>query len=330
MYTTMEKKGKLIAVWGDATGVGAVSTTAALVASGLATREKKTLILSTDKGPFDGVSICSDLAVENLMDDLVLLASSGGLRSEKDFTPYVQELSEYLSCLKGSNDFGKISVSATESIQRILEMSLYIYDFVVVDVQGERTAISDQIIFMADLVMCCIPQNRKYMDQMVQQNLFSAYLDEKTVMLVVTKYQVYDFLTLKHMEKLMGVSGFYTLSEDDEIHKAVCNQNVADYVFRNINGSTKGLLIKKKTEPSISMEELNGILDDILDLFTKKPETKPGFFGRKKEHESASEMESDSVSEEAEDDSISLEERPAPSGIRKPVVKEAGTDGKSD
>lgn len=52
MYATMEKKGKLIAVWGRGHRRCAVSTTAALTAAGLATRDKNTLILSTDRGPF--------------------------------------------------------------------------------------------------------------------------------------------------------------------------------------------------------------------------------------------------------------------------------------
>lgn len=318
MYATMEKKGKLIAVWGDAIGVGAVSTTAALTAAGLATREKNTLILSTDRGPFDGVSISSDLAVENLMDDLVILASSGGIRSEEDFTPYVQKLSDYLSCLKGTNEFSKISVSAAEAIHRILDMALYIYDFVVVDVHGERAAISDRIIQDADLVLFCISQNRKHMARLVSDSIFTSYLEEKTAMLVVTKYQIYDFLTLKHMEKLLGTSGFYTLSDDDEIHKAVCAQNVADYVFRNINGASKGLIIKKKLEPSVTMDELNVILNDILELFKEEEEKPKFFFSRKKEPDPEPEPEP----EPAEEDPVPPEDRPEPPAIKKPKAKE--------
>lgn len=314
MYATMEKKGKLIAVWSDAIGVGAVSTTAALVAAGLASKEKSTLILSTDKGPYDGVAISSDLAVENLMDDLVILASSGGIRSEADFTPYVQKLSDFLSCLKGSNEFNKISVSATEAIHRILDMALYLYDFVVVDVYGERSAISDQIIQDADLVLCCISQNRKHMSRLVSEGIFSSYLEDKTAMLIVTKYQIYDFLTLKQMEKLLGAGGFYTLSEDDEIHKAVCSQNVADYVFKNINGASKGILIKKHMEPSIPMEELNVILNDIIELFTEEEEDEPkSFFGRKKEKEQEHEQKAEMKEEK---DDTPPEDRPEPPSIK--------------
>lgn len=316
MYSTMEKKGKLIAVWSDAVGVGAVSTTAAMVAAGLASREKSTLILSTDRGPFDGVSISSDLAVENLMDDLVILASSGGIRSEEDFTPYVQKLSDYLCCLKGSNEFSKISVSAAEALHRILDMALYIYDFVVVDVYGDRSAISDRILEDADLVLFCVSQNRKHMAQLVADGIFTSYLNDSTAMLVVTRYQIYDFLTLKHMEKLLGTGGFYTLSDDDEIHKAVCAQNVADYVFRNINGTNKGLLIKKKVEPPVVMEELGVILNDILELFKEEEEKPVSFFNRKKEPEKEPEP------EPVKEDPTPPENRPEPPAIKKPEKKE--------
>lgn len=323
MYSTLEKRGKVIAVWSDAIGVGATSTTAALVAAGLATEDKKVLIFSTDHGPYDGVSVSSDLPTGTLMDDLVILATSGGIRSPEDFTPYVQQLSDNLFCLKGSNEFGKISVSASDALHRIIDMATYIYDVIVVDVFGGRSGITDQIIADSDLVMLCLSQNKKHLSKIASDSVINSYLDDKTAMLVVAKYQIYDFFTLKHMEKLLNTGGFYTLSDDDEIHRAVCDQNVADYVFRNITGATKGLLVRKKQEPSVAMSELKAILTDILDLFKEEEEEPPKtLFGRKKE-EPKPEKEP-----EPEEDPTPPEERPEPPAVKKKKKKGEGKHGK--
>lgn len=297
-------------------GIGATSTTASLIASGLASENKKTLIFSTDLGPFDGVSITSDLAKENLMDDLVILASSGGVRTEEDFTPYVTPLSESLYCLKGTNDFAKLSISAVEAIHRITEMALCIYDYVVVDVYGERTPLSDQLIQESNLVVMCIAENRKHLAKLVKTHTFSSYLENKNTMLVLTKYQTYDFMTIKQVEHLSGEKGFYTLSEDDEIHKAVCCQNVADYVFRNISGASKGLFSKSKQEASIAMTELKTILADIEELFQEEDKKQQERLAEEKKEialKKAKAEQKKAIPEET----VPPEERPAPPKIKR-------------
>lgn len=279
MYATVEKSGWLLAVWGDATGVAAVSTTAALLASGLAAREKKTLVITTDPGPYDAVSICSELVQENSLDDLLILASSGGLRTADDFTAYPVNISEYLSCLRGSGDLTRISISAADGLARILDMARGIYDFIIVDLYGKRGVITDRVLSEADLVVMCVSQNRKHIEKIIGDGVLTAVLQEKPTMMVITKFQVYPFFDMKQEEKLLKTKGCYRLSEDDDIYRAVGEQDVANYVFGHIDGETKGLLVKKRLERTNAMEELDQLLKDIDSQFREEPQKNTAFSG---------------------------------------------------
>lgn len=274
MYATLEQKGKVITVWGDTVGNGNVSTTAALLAAEFAAKEKKTLMLSTDLGPYDGVSVLSDLIVDNEMDNLLILASSGGLKSPEEMLPYVTEVSDYLSCLKGTNEFEKISVSAVAGLKKIIQMASYQFDYIVIDVYGTKSSISDMLVSLADLVVFCATQNKKHLDTIDASMIFTKDLAEKDAIVVLTKYQIYDFMPIKQLEKDLNVSGIYTISDDDEVHQAVCNRNIADYVFNGVAGVVRGFLgIKKKAaEKPIVIEELDEITSDIEAAFKEQAE----------------------------------------------------------
>lgn len=275
MYSTVEKTATIIAVWADAASTGCTSTTAALVAAKLAGREKRVLALSTDKKPYNGVSVLSDALTENTMDDLLILASSGGLNTPADFTPYATSVSDFLDVLKGSGEFEKISTNATVGVQKIINMAASLYDFIVIDVQGARSQMADALIRAADIVLCCISQDMNHVDKLLSDSVFTQYLADKSAMCIVTNYQIFDFFDLKFIEKTLGVDGLLTLSCDDEVHKAVCTKSVAAFVFGSGGGVLKGLFRRKSSSESVALEELNEIADTLIG-FTEKPKEMEG------------------------------------------------------
>ncbi|RGC57835.1 hypothetical protein DXA94_03830 [Agathobaculum butyriciproducens] len=195
MYSVRRKIGDIIAVWGDSNGQGNVSATAAMVASRLAMEgeiNKKVLMLSTDKGPYDGVTILNPVVQDNYsMDNLILLAAAGGLKEEEVFLAYTIKVGKNLDVMHSTNDFKRLSSDAVRAYRKILDFASMIYDYIVVDVSGKISSMSEMILSVADIVLLCVSQNMKHLTLLKESSILTNYppLKEKNVAVVLPVIQ---------------------------------------------------------------------------------------------------------------------------------------------
>lgn len=273
MYTSREKVGRIIAVWSDAVGMGNNSTTAALIASQLASQKpasKKILMLSTDKGPYDGVSLLNPMIQDNAMDDLILLAAIGGLKSEQDFNPYVFRAGDHLDVLKCSNDFNRLSTDSITAYRNILSFAATIYDYVIVDIYGGLLPMSSAILRDSDLVILCVSQNPKHLDTIINDEVLTKneMLQDKSAVVVITDYKPMEHFDLKELEKMLGWKGLLTISESYGVNAAASRRNLLFFVESGYSGKKGFASIfsknKVKDTDSTLSEELSTIVDIIV------------------------------------------------------------------
>lgn len=166
MYSTKTKTAKVIAVWSDSSGLGATSTTAAMIASALTASTgdgRQVLMMSTDSGPYDGVQILSPaIPSSQTMGNLLLMAMAGGLQSDTDFTSFVLNVGEGLYALQPNSDLTRMGDEAVKAYRQIIDHASTLYDYIVIDVAGAQDAMSSMVLSKADVVLVCVSQNMKH------------------------------------------------------------------------------------------------------------------------------------------------------------------------
>ena len=256
MYSVRRKIGDIIAVWGDSNGQGNVSATAAMVASRLAMEgeiNKKVLMLSTDKGPYDGVTILNPVVQDNYsMDNLILLAAAGGLKEEEVFLAYTIKVGKNLDVMHSTNDFKRLSSDAVRAYRKILDFASMIYDYIVVDVSGKISSMSEMILSVADIVLLCVSQNMKHLTLLKESSILTNYppLKEKNVAVVLTRYSELPYLDVKQIGKYMD-----------------------NFVPRLYDSGGKLNFLKKKGS-DITGVELDAIVNSIYSLHAQKEAAK--------------------------------------------------------
>lgn len=283
MYSTRTKIGDIITVWSDVNGHGATSTTAALIASRLAVGEKdqknkrKILMLSTDAGPGDGVQILSPIVQDvRTMDNLILLATAGGLNTNEDFEAFVVKVGENLDVMRSTNDFSRISSEPISAYRKILDFAASIYDFIVIDAAGPLTSFVNMLLKKSDLVVLCVSQDMKHIGRFVADNVTTSLpvLEDKNCAVVVTRYSPLPYLDIKKVCKLISCEDAYTLSEDVEIHKSSCAVSLYGYISDLYGGSTGffGKFGKRNAQESVVANELDVLAEVVYGLHDKPSE----------------------------------------------------------
>ena len=263
--------GDIIAVWGDSDGQGNVSTTAAMIAARLAVEgkiNKKVLMLSTDRGPYDGVTILNPMVQDDYsMDNLILLAASGGMKREEDFMAYAIKVSKNLDVMHSSNDFKRLSADSVRAYRKILDYAATIYDYVVVDVAGRISTMSDMIVSHADVVLVCVSQNMKHLTILKNSSILNNYpaLDQKDVAVIATRYSELPYLDIKQMGKYIGCEDMFVLSEDMQIHKA-CAQCTIGELVNSMYESGSRFGFRKKKGSEMTANELDAVVNAIYSL----------------------------------------------------------------
>lgn len=282
MYSTRTKIADIITVWSDINGHGATSTTAALIASRLAVGEKKqkdkrkVLMLSTDPGPGDGVQILSPV-VGNIrtMDNLILLATAGGLNSIDDFEAFVIKVDDNLDVMRSTNDFSRISSEPIAAYRKILDFAATIYDFIIIDAAGELNPLVTMLLKKSDLVVLCASQNVKHIERFIEDNITTSLpvLEDKNCAVVVTRYSPLPYLDAKKVCKMIDCDDVFTLSEDVSIHKSGSLCSLHGFIV-DLYGGDEGLFgkfSKRKARDSATADELDSIASVIYDLHTASP-----------------------------------------------------------
>lgn len=263
--------GDIIAVWGDSNGQGNVSTTAAMIAARLAVEgkiNKKVLMLSTDRGPYDGVTILNPMVQDDYsMDNLILLAASGGMKKEEDFTAYAIKVSKNLDVMHSSNDFKRLSADSVRAYRKVLDYAATIYDYVVVDVAGRISTMSDMIVSHADVVLVCVSQNMKHLTLLKNSAILNNYpaLDQKDVAVIATRYSELPYLDVKQMGKYIGCEDMFVLSEDMQIHKACTQCTIGEFVNSMYEGGSR-FGFRKKKGSEMTANELDAVVNAIYSL----------------------------------------------------------------
>lgn len=279
MYSVRRKIGDIIAVWGDSNGQGNVSTTAAMVASRLAMEgeiNKKVLMLSTDKGPYDGVTILNPVVQDNYsMDNLILLAAAGGLKEEEVFLAYTIKVGKNLDVMHSTNDFKRLSSDAVRAYHKILDFASMIYDYIVVDVSGKISSMSEMILSVADVVLLCVSQNMKHLTLLKESSILTQYppLKEKNIAVVLTRYSELPYLDVKQIGKYIGCTDMFVLSEDMGIHRAVSECTLDNFVPGLYDSGGRLSFLKKKGS-DITGVELDAIVNSIYSLHAQKEASK--------------------------------------------------------
>ena len=284
-YTTKNKIGKVISVFSDANGVGATSTTAAMVATALSCKGKKVLLITMDHDTMDAVSYLTDSVVETTLDDLMILANSNGLTKTSDFDTYVYSLSESLDAVRGSSKFDRLSGDPADCMMNIIDLAQYRYHFVVVDIQGRSSQTARTVMNESDLVIYAIGQSVKQLDNLVDDPIFDPEMmnEEAYAMFVATNYTERDFLNVKTMEKRLKQSGFYVISHDEDVMKSSSLKNLYPVVAKAANGGGSGGFLgfgKKKGGDTLSMEL--GAITDVIMSSLVEPDEEPKYGRRHK------------------------------------------------
>lgn len=285
-YATKNKIGKIITVFSDARGVGCNSTTAAILAAGLAARGKKVLLLTTDPDSMDAVSYLSDQAMgDTTLDDMMLLANSNGLTKVSDFDNYVIGLSDSLDAARGSSKFERLPGDTAECLLNIIDLAQYRYHFIVLDLQGRFTQVARTMMEESHLVVYSIGQSAKQIDNLIEDRVLDPDVmnEEAYAMFIAANYEERDFLNVKWMEKKLKQTGFYTISHDEQVMKSGSLKNLYPLVEKAVGGGGKGGFFGfggKKTASAFS-SEVSAIIDLIMESLID-PEEEVTASGRKR------------------------------------------------
>lgn len=285
-YATKNKIGKIITVFSDARGVGCNSTTAAILAAGLAARGKKVLLLTTDPDSMDAVSYLSDQAMgDTTLDDMMLLANSNGLTKVSDFDNYVIGLSDSLDAARGSSKFERLPGDTTDCLLNIIDLAQYRYHFIVVDLQGRFTQTARVLMEEAQLVVYSIGQNLKQIDNLVEDHVLDPDVmnEDAYAMFIAANYVDREFLNVKYMEKRLKQTGFYTISHDEQVLKSSSQKNLYPLVEKAVSGGKGGGLFGfgGKKSSSVFADEVSGIINLIMESLVD-PEDEVTASGRKR------------------------------------------------
>lgn len=282
MYSTKTKTAKVIAVWSDSNGLGATSTTAALIASALtacAGDGRQVLMMSTDSGPYDGVQILSPaIPSSQTMGNLLLMAMAGGLQSDTDFTSFVLNVGEGLYALQPNSDLARMGDEAVKAYRKIIDHASTLYDYIVIDVAGAQDAMSSMVLSKADIILVCVSQNMKHIKTLQQDRIFTSFpaLRDKYCGVIITRYSPLPYLDEKKVCKMLSCNDAFILTEEVEIHKAACSCMLHDYISKMLRptGQQKRFW-QRNQEDNLTADELRQIVQALIPADITSKEVAP-------------------------------------------------------
>ena len=282
MYSTKTKTAKVIAVWSDSNGLGATSTTAALIASALtacAGDGRQVLMMSTASGPYDGVQILSPaIPSSQTMGNLLLMAMAGGLQSDTDFTSFVLNVGEGLYALQPNSDLARMGDEAVKAYRQIIDHASTLYDYIVIDVAGAQDAMSSMVLSKADIILVCVSQNMKHIKTLQQDRIFTSFpaLRDKYCGVIITRYSPLPYLDEKKVCKMLSCNDAFILTEEVEIHKAACSCMLHDYISKMLRptGQQKRFW-QRNQEDNLTADELRQIVQALIPADITSKEVAP-------------------------------------------------------
>lgn len=263
-----EDSGRVIAVWSPIHRQGAVSTTAAMIASYMAEQiasdktSDKILLMSNIMSPFPnaGNYLVTDQMVDGL-NEVVELVLSENLRKHSDIYNSTFSGVPRIDILGTAKKQTVQSDFLAQSIPDIFDISRGGYRYVVVDTApGVDDLSTIAVLKNCDLVVVCLPQDRFIFDMWVRkmQEVYPSELDSKPVVTVLAQYYDYYHLQFDKMVKELSRGKdveplIAYINLNDDLHKAVSKRDIHSFIKAQ----------KKSKNPDCAYEEVEYIMELI-------------------------------------------------------------------
>lgn len=233
MYSANIKVGSSIAVCGCRPGIG-TSSTAAMLASMLAARGEKVLLLSTDASfPYDAVSLLSDDIENSHMDELVVLENSTGVTPE-NLEDYLTAITSNLCYIRASARLDQLTNNAAKTLNHIVDAACYSFRYVVIDIGYNHSPYVSQITEAADLILYAVSQDKKSIESVRSFYSHDGFGADSTVLTVVPNCENDVYASASKIAKRIGADEVFPLYHSAEWDKAVYTRNIAGFAYKTV------------------------------------------------------------------------------------------------
>lgn len=233
MYSANIKVGSSIAVCGCRPGIG-TSSTAAMVASMLAARGEKVLLLSTDAAfPYDAVSLLSDDIENSHMDELVVLENSTGVTPE-NLGDYITAITSNLCYIRASARLDQLTNNAAKTLNHVIDAACYDFRYVVIDIGYNHSPYSAQITEAADLILYAVGQDKKSIESVRSFYSHDGFGEDSMVLTVVPNCENDVYASAARIAKRIGADEVFPLYHSAEWDKAVYTRNIAGFAYKAV------------------------------------------------------------------------------------------------
>lgn len=262
--TNPQNTGRVIAIWSPVSRQGAVSTTAALLASYMDKKvnDGKVLILSTDA--HGGPTACYYMSKERMVNGLaevIELSISDNLKGAEDIfnnTFSISATTDILACSKMNTN---VTDFLSREISNILNVARTGYKYIIVDTLcGKYDASTQAVLRNADAIIVCMPQDKYIFDSWVRKmpDIYIEEVEKKPTIIVSAMHYEYPDMSYKDMDKELKGHDLYYISLNDLVHKAVSDRNIPELIANNMSGKTRD-------DVGIEIEAIYDKLIEIID-----------------------------------------------------------------
>lgn len=261
--------GRVIAFWSPIHRQGAVSTTAALVASMLgekliAEKEGNKVLLMNNElmGAPTAANYMTNEQMPDGLTEVVELSNSENLNNATDIYNNTFSGLPSIDILNSSKRNTSIGNYLHREIPRIFDVARSGYKYTVVDtVPGLFDESTAAILHNCDIIVVCMPQDRYIFDSWIRKmpGIYTAETEQKPVIIISEKHYEYDHMKYKDMQKELK-RDLLTICLNDAVHKAVSTKSVTDFVHKQMES--------KRSHDDV-IDELEEIYDFILDAVNK-------------------------------------------------------------
>ena len=248
MYSNKLKVGDIIVVSGFRPSAG-TSTAAAMIASTMAARGEKVLLLTLDSDqPFDGPSLLSNDTVDCHLDEMIVLENSNGL-NDGNVEDYVSFVTPELGYTRASAKVARITKDPSRTMCHIMDIACYQFRYVILDMGFANIVDPTPYYNKAALVVSLLTQDGKSVQ--AAKNFFKAdqFGEDKFVVPVIADFMEDLSCDDAFYEKQLKHDCVFAMNHDPAVYDACAKRDIANFVYKNMklkNNGGKSLFGKKK------------------------------------------------------------------------------------
>ena len=267
-----QNSGRVVALWSPVNRQGAVSTTAAVLASymGKAVDDGKVLVLSTDasNGP-NAYYYMTTEKMTNGLAEVIELSISDNLSSVEDIRNNTFSLNDNIDILACSKIGSNVTDFLSREIVNILNMARRGYKYIVVDcINGRYDMATKEVLEAADIIIVCMPQDKYIFESWIRkmENIYLPLVEKKPTIIVSAMHYEYEDMTYSDMNKELKDTELYYISLNDLVHKANSERDIPDMVSSHFTGKRRDDIIEEIESIYEKIEEyIENIIDNEID-----------------------------------------------------------------